>query len=155
MKKSKANSTNTNARPVQTCLSKRVSGFDFSRRDSISGKYWHDSYAILDINRAVIGAASGGNEVWLKQIADTLGEKTPDYLVLHAFCPKALESVEKFMEKFPNAKIAATGRTFTVLKFYAPGSALNELYDRRLSLKTTTLSISAFISCGLSTRRRT
>lgn len=80
----------------------------------------YNSYAILDEKIAIMDSVDGNfKDEWLKNIADTLGERTPDYLVVQHMEPDHSANIVSFAQTYPDAKIVASSRAFAMMKnFY-------------------------------------
>ncbi|MGN0585809.1 MAG: FprA family A-type flavoprotein [Oscillospiraceae bacterium] len=77
----------------------------------------YNSYVIDDEKSAVmdtVDARFGGE--WLANIQKVLDGKAPDYLVVHHMEPDHSSNIAVFAEKYPNAKIAASAKAFTMMK---------------------------------------
>ena len=92
----------------------------------------YNSYVIEDEKIAVMDSvdANFGDE-WLANIADVLGDKKPDYLIVQHMEPDHSANINKFAEAYPEATIVATDRAFVMMgKFFG-----TEYKDRRLVVK--------------------
>ncbi|MBP3313065.1 MAG: MBL fold metallo-hydrolase [Oscillospiraceae bacterium] len=77
----------------------------------------YNSYLILDEQVAVMDSVDARfTQVWLQNIRDILGDRSPDYLVVHHMEPDHSGSIVRFAEQYPNAKIVASARAFTMMK---------------------------------------
>jgi len=91
-------------------------GADDLELDLFEGQYVipegisYNSYVILDEKVAVLDTidARKTNE-WLKNLADALQERVPDYLVVSHMEPDHGANVQRMMERFPDMKIVCTG----------------------------------------------
>lgn len=80
----------------------------------------YNSYVIADEKSAVMDTVDArfGDE-WLANIDKALDGRAPDYLVVHHMEPDHSSNIAVFAEKYPNAKIAASAKAFTMMKqFY-------------------------------------
>ena len=77
----------------------------------------YNSYLIEDSEIAVMDTvdAAFGDE-WLYNIKTALGEKTPDYLVVLHMEPDHSANILAFTNSFPDAKIVASQKAFTMMK---------------------------------------
>ena len=77
----------------------------------------YNSYVIIDDKIAVMDSVDKnfGSE-WLKNIDGVLEGKTPDYLIVQHMEMDHSANVLSFMQKFPEAKIAASKMAFTMMK---------------------------------------
>ena len=66
----------------------------------------YNSYIIFDDKIAVMdGVDRIAEERWLTNLTFELGDKKPDYLVVHHLEPDHSASIDAFMERYPDAKI--------------------------------------------------
>ncbi len=79
----------------------------------------YNSYLILDENVAILDTVDQkfGDE-WLKNIADALGDKTPDYLIVQHMEPDHSANILNFTKTYPNSKIVSNSKAFTMMKNY-------------------------------------
>jgi len=77
----------------------------------------YNSYIITDEKIAVLDTVDKtfGKE-WLLNIKNILGEKAPDYLIVHHMEPDHSANIDTFMKEYPNAKIVASEKAFTMMK---------------------------------------
>ena len=77
----------------------------------------YNSYVIIDDKIAVMDSVDRnfGSE-WLKNIDGVLEGKIPDYLIVQHMEMDHSANVLSFMQKFPEAKIAASKMAFTMMK---------------------------------------
>ena len=89
----------------------------------------YNSYVILDRQVAVMDSVDRhfGTE-WLNNLAEVLEGRQPDYLVVQHMEPDHSANIRAFAEKYPQAKIVASAKAFTMMKnFYGEDYA-----DRRI-----------------------
>ena len=80
----------------------------------------YNSYVILDRQVAVMDSVDRhfGTE-WLNNLAEALEDRQPDYLVVQHMEPDHSANIRAFAEKYPQAKIVASAKAFTMMKnFY-------------------------------------
>ncbi len=80
----------------------------------------YNSYLIADNKIAVMDTVDArfGDE-WLGNIKNALGERTPDYLVVHHMEPDHSANIVKFAETYPKAAIVSSAKAFVLMKqFY-------------------------------------
>ena len=80
----------------------------------------YNSYVILDRQVAVMDSVDRhfGTE-WLNNLAEALEGRQPDYLVVQHMEPDHSANIRAFAEKYPQAKIVASAKAFTMMKnFY-------------------------------------
>ena len=89
----------------------------------------YNSYVILDRQVAVMDSVDRhfGTE-WLNNLAEVLEGRQPDYLVVQHMEPDHSANIRAFAEKYPQAKIVASAKAFTMMKnFYG-----DDFADRRI-----------------------
>ncbi len=77
----------------------------------------YNSYVIIDEKIAVmdsVDAAFGGE--WLDNIKATLGERTPDYLVVQHMEPDHSACITAFADAYPEAIIVSSQKAFTMMQ---------------------------------------
>ena len=80
----------------------------------------YNSYVILDRQVAVMDSVDRhfGTE-WLNNLTEVLEGRQPDYLVVQHMEPDHSANIRAFAEKYPQAKIVASAKAFTMMKnFY-------------------------------------
>ena len=89
----------------------------------------YNSYVVLGEKIAVFDTVDRGFEnEWLDNIADVIGDKTPDYLIVQHMEPDHSSNIVKFTEKYPDAVVVASAKAFTMMKnFYG-----NDYVDNRM-----------------------
>ena len=89
----------------------------------------YNSYVILGEKIAVLDTVDKGfEEEWLHNIAEVIGDKTPDYLIVQHMEPDHSSNILKFTEKYPEAVVVASAKAFTMMKnFYG-----NDYVDNRM-----------------------
>ena len=77
----------------------------------------YNSYAIIDEKIAIMDSVDANftNE-WLSNIKNTLGERTPDYLIVQHMEPDHSANIQNFVNEYPNAKIVASAAAFKMMK---------------------------------------
>ena len=79
----------------------------------------YNSYVVLGEKVAVTDAVDGAFvEEWLGNIARVLGDRTPDYLVVHHMEPDHSAGIAAFMERYPQAQVVASAMAFKMMKAY-------------------------------------
>ena len=77
----------------------------------------YNSYAIIDEKIAVMDSVDAGfTREWLDNMKEALGERTPDYLVVQHMEPDHSASIADFVKAYPEAKIVASAKAFTMMK---------------------------------------
>ena len=77
----------------------------------------YNSYVILDKKVAVMDTADRNFvSEWLQNLGEALGGRKPDYLVVHHMEPDHSSGIAAFAQAYPEAKIVATAKAFTMMK---------------------------------------
>ena len=89
----------------------------------------YNSYVILDEKIAVMDTVERHfSDEWLKNLAEALSGRTPDYLVVQHMEPDHAANIARFMDLYPAAVVVASAKAFTMMKnFYG-----SEYADRRI-----------------------
>ena len=76
----------------------------------------YNSYLIKDEKIAVTDTVDADfiNE-WLGKIEDVLGDKAPDYLIIHHMEPDHSAGIKAFTEKYPDAVVVGNAKTFSFI----------------------------------------
>ena len=68
----------------------------------------YNSYVIFDEKIAVMDSVGENfGEEWLDNIESAVGNRTPDYLIVQHMEMDHSANIQKFISKYPNAKIVA------------------------------------------------
>lgn len=113
-------------------------GVDDKTIDLFEGQYRvpngmaYNSYVIVGEKIAVLDTVSEGfgNE-WLSAIDKTLGDKSPDYLIVQHMEPDHSANVTLFCEKYKNAAVVSNQKAFTMMKNFFG----NDFAERRIVVK--------------------
>lgn len=77
----------------------------------------YNSYVIIDEKTAVFDTVDARfGELWLKNLEEALGGKSPDFLIVQHMEPDHSANIAVFAEKFPGAKIVASKQAFVMMK---------------------------------------
>ena len=92
----------------------------------------YNSYIIEDEKIAVFDTVDAKfGEEWLGNIKNTLGGRTPDYLIVGHMEPDHSANVDKFIKEYPNVTVVATDKAFVMMKkFFGTDYA-----DKRIIVK--------------------
>ena len=89
----------------------------------------YNSYVIADEKNAVIDSVDAHfTEVWLDNIRNVLGGKTPDYIIVQHMEPDHSGSLLRFLETYPAAKVVASAKAFPMIQNFF--SAVSPRRDR-------------------------
>ena len=79
----------------------------------------YNSYLILDEKTAVMDAVDGRFvSQWLGNIQEILGDKSPDYLVVHHMEPDHSAGIAAFLQTYPEAVVVSSRMAFVMMKNY-------------------------------------
>ena len=77
----------------------------------------YNSYAILDEQVAIMDSVDANfTEEWFGNIEAALEGRTPDYLIVQHMEPDHSANIHNFAVKYPEAKIVASAKAFTMMK---------------------------------------
>ena len=77
----------------------------------------YNSYVILDEKVAVMDTVDQHFiDQWLENIKALLGEKAPDYLVVHHMEPDHAAGIARFLEVYPTATVVSSAKAFPMMK---------------------------------------
>ena len=101
----------------------------------------YNSYAIIDQKIAIMDTVDVNfTHEWLDNIQNTLGNRTPDYLIVQHMEPDHSANVAVFAKNYPNATIVASAKAFTMMKNFFG----TDFSDRRIVVgEGDTLSLGA------------
>ena len=98
-------------------------GVNDRRIDLFEGQYRvpngmsYNSYAIIDSFIAIMDTVDVGfTHEWLDNIRDTLGERTPDYLIVQHMEPDHSANILQFAKTYPQAKIVSSSKAFAMMQ---------------------------------------
>ena len=76
----------------------------------------YNSYAIIDKKIAIMDTVDGRfTHEWLDNLQNTLGDRTPDYLILQHMEPDHSANIMTFMQVYPGTKIVASAKAFAMM----------------------------------------
>ena len=77
----------------------------------------YNSYVIMYEKIAVMDTVDVNfGEEWLANIAEILGDRKPDYLVVQHMEPDHSANITKFVEAYPEAKVVGNAKTFQMIE---------------------------------------
>lgn len=77
----------------------------------------YNSYVIMDEKIAVMDTVDVNfGEEWLANVAEILGDRKPDYLVVQHMEPDHSANITKFVEEYPEAKVVGNAKTFQMIE---------------------------------------
>ena len=76
----------------------------------------YNSYVIMDEKIAVMDTVDiHFTHEWLDNLADVLGDKKPDYLIVQHMEPDHSANIQNFIKTYPETTIVANAKTFTMM----------------------------------------
>ena len=110
-------------------------GVNDHRIDLFEGQYVvpngmaYNSYVVLDEKIAVMDTVDRAfTQEWLDNLAATLGDRKPDYLVVQHMEPDHSANIVSFMNAYPEASIVSSSKAFAMMKNFFG----TEFEDRRI-----------------------
>ena len=77
----------------------------------------YNSYVVLDEKVAVIDTIEKHfTAEWEANLTEALGGRKPDYLIVHHMEPDHSANIKYFLDKFPEAKVAASKQAFNMMQ---------------------------------------
>ena len=77
----------------------------------------YNSYAIIDERIAIMDSVDAAfTREWLDNVQNALGERKPDYLVVHHMEPDHSANIANFLSAYPNATVVASAKAFAMMK---------------------------------------
>ena len=84
----------------------------------------YNSYVILDEKIAVMDTVDQNfGQEWLANIREVLGDKAPDYLVVHHMEPDHSANIDLFLNTYPEATVVSSMKAFVMMQGFF-GTAL-------------------------------
>ncbi len=100
----------------------------------------YNSYVIMDEKIAVMDTVDVNfGEEWLANVAEILGDRKPDYLVVQHMEPDHSANITKFVEAYPDAKVVGNAKTFQMIENF---------FDLDLADKKEVVANNATLSLG-------
>ena len=77
----------------------------------------YNSYAIVDEKIAIMDTVDRSfTAQWLENIRSTLGDRMPDYLVVHHMEPDHSANIHNFLTEYPDAVVVSSAKAFAMMK---------------------------------------
>ncbi len=88
----------------------------------------YNSYVILDQKVAVMDTVDQHfTDEWLNNVANALGGRTPDYLVVQHMEPDHSANIVNFLKVYPNATVVGNAKTFAMMaNFFGQDAIANK-----------------------------
>ena len=85
----------------------------------------YNSYMIVDDKIAVFDTVDGNfTDQWLGNMAEVLGDRKPDYLIVQHMEPDHSANLKHFIEKYPETAIVGNSKTFSMIDNFFEGLAI-------------------------------
>jgi flavorubredoxin len=85
----------------------------------------YNSYMIVDDKIAVFDTVDGNfTDQWLGNVAEVLGDRKPDYLIVQHMEPDHSANLKHFLEKYPETAIVGNSKTFGMIDNFFEGLAI-------------------------------
>ena len=82
----------------------------------------YNSYIIGDEKTAIFDTVeSNFKDEWLGNIAEVLGDKTPDYIIIQHMEPDHSANLKNFLKKYPNTTVVGNAKTFGMIENFFEG----------------------------------
>ncbi len=89
----------------------------------------YNSYVIVDDKIVVMDSVDQNfGEQWLSNIAEVVGDRKPDYLVVQHMEPDHSANIARFMEEYPDAVVVSSEKAFTMMNNFFS----TDFSDRRI-----------------------
>ncbi len=113
----------------------RYIGVNDHKVDLFEGQYLvpngisYNSYVIMDEKIAVMDTVDAAfTHEWLDALADTLGERKPDFLVVQHMEPDHSANIANFLKVYPETTVVANAKTFAMIdNFFGAELCKNKL----------------------------
>ncbi len=77
----------------------------------------YNSYVIIDEKIAIFDTVDAHfTDEWLANVAEAIGERSPDYLIVQHMEPDHSANIAVFMERYSSATIVASAKAFAMMK---------------------------------------
>ena len=101
----------------------------FEGQYDVSNGMAYNSYVIMDEKIAVMDTVDKNFlEPWMENIRRVLGDKKPDYLVVHHMEPDHSANIANFLAAYPEATVVSSAKAFAMMKNFFG----NDFADRRI-----------------------
>ncbi len=89
----------------------------------------YNSYAIIDQKIAIMDTVDANfTHEWLDNIQNTLGTRTPDYLIVQHMEPDHSANIANFLKAYPTATVVSSAKAFNMMKnFFGTDFADNRI----------------------------
>ena len=92
----------------------------------------YNSYVILDKKIAIMDTSDKRTmDEWKKNLAEALGDRTPDYLIVHHLEPDHASGIGDVLAMYPDIKVVCSAKAKTMIPLFFPDS---DLADRVIAV---------------------
>lgn len=85
----------------------------------------YNSYVILDEKVAIMDTSDKRTmEQWKQNLAEALGDRQPDYLVVHHLEPDHASGIGEVLQLYPNIQVVCSAKAQTMIPLFFPGTDL-------------------------------
>jgi len=98
-------------------------GVDDKKIDLFEGQYKvpngisYNSYVIMDEKIAIMDTVDAMfTHEWIDNIQNTLGSRTPDYLIVQHMEPDHSANIHTFAKAYPDCKIVSSAKAFSMME---------------------------------------
>lgn len=90
----------------------------------------YNSYVIMDEKIAVLDTVDANfTDEWLENLKETLGNKTPDFLIVQHMEPDHSANIAEFLKVYPETVIVGNAKTFAMMKAFFENLALKNTLE--------------------------
>lgn len=133
----------------------RYIGVNDHKTDLFEGQYpvpmgmSYNSYVILDEKIAVMDTVDESfTGEWLENLERELDGRRPDYLIVQHMEPDHSGGIPLFLRKYPDAKVAATPKTFEMIKQFLYGEEDGALLQEKIAERSIKAENGGTLSLG-------
>lgn len=81
-----------------------------------------NSYLIVDDKIALVDSVEADmDQQWIRQVEEIIGDRAPDYLLVHHMEPDHSASIDKALDRWPDLKIVASAKAIAMMSRFHPG----------------------------------
>lgn len=87
----------------------------------------YNSYVIMDEKIAVMDTSDQRTMIpWLEDLQQALGERKPDYLVVHHIEPDHASGIGQMLRLYPEMKVVCSAKAATMIPLYFPDNTIDD-----------------------------
>lgn len=93
----------------------------FESQFEIKNGMSYNSYVIMDEKITIMDTVEEKfKDEWLENIKNIIGDKKPEYLVIHHMEPDHSYNIENFLKIYPDTKVVGNAKTFSMIENFFP-----------------------------------